>query len=269
MRGPLAQNVVLCFTAPAETRPRPCQPNGVWLGCTARRGERWRLSPLALAVLSCAAPRADHALATPVAALRQLLHGVPAHVNTADTNVNISTVPQPEGAAKRRVGTRRFAAWGKRAAHSDDFDAHDDTCRARRPREKRGAARVRPRRTESAQDRVWLHGRAPRATQLVTCGLAMHERAEARGALQRAAVSATTPSWAAPRSDARSGRGVAWAGGYSRSSAASATKEEKSVSFSSSSSVSRSIAASSSGASFAAGCEIACTSLSLRMATRV
>ena len=31
----------------------------------------------------------------------------------------------------------------------------------------------------------------------------MHERAEARVALQRAAVSAATPSWAAPRSDAR------------------------------------------------------------------
>ena len=41
----------------------------------------------------------------------------------------------------------------------------------------RRVAHVRPRRTESAQDCVWLHGRAPRATQMITPDLALHERA--------------------------------------------------------------------------------------------
>jgi hypothetical protein len=55
---------------------RPCQPNGVWLGCTARRGERWRLERTS-AALSCAAPATSNRDSScRRAALRQLQHGI-------------------------------------------------------------------------------------------------------------------------------------------------------------------------------------------------
>ena len=127
------------------------------------------------------------------------------------------------------------------------------------------------------QDCVWLHGHAPRATQLATRDLALLERAEARGALQRAAVTATTPSWAPPRSDARPAAGSggwrgcqrmnqfggrraglgACCGSSGSSSAASAAKEERSSSRASSSSSTRRHGALRSG--FAPGCVSSCT----------
>jgi len=46
------------------------------------------------------------------------------------------------------VGTRRFAAWWKCAAHGDDFDDDDEPCSARRPRASARVAHVQPRRTD-------------------------------------------------------------------------------------------------------------------------
>lgn len=60
----------------------------------------------------------------------------------------VHTCPDRGGMRRARMGTRCGAAWGKRAAHHDDFDDDDEPCSARRPRASARAAHVRPRRTD-------------------------------------------------------------------------------------------------------------------------
>jgi len=106
--------------------PRPCQPNGV--GWAARPGVASAGGFVrALAALSCAAPtRFNTRSRCSCAALRQLQRG-------RDERER-SPLRRGAGAATWRVGTRRGAAWGKRAACCDDFDDDDEPCSARRPR---------------------------------------------------------------------------------------------------------------------------------------
>ena len=105
-------------------------------------------------------------------------------------------------------------AWGRRTLCGGGACRSLQRRRRRRRTVQRPAARDSAGRLTCGHDEpcppktvVWLHGCASRPTQPVTLDLAMHERAEARVAVQRAAVSATTPSWAALRSDERPAAG--------------------------------------------------------------
>jgi hypothetical protein len=188
-----------CFSLRHAGRdtPRPCQPNGVWLGCTARRGECRRFV-LALAALTCAAPtRCSVALA-------MQLHGAASSAARFLHRRSTRRSASSSGGQLRAVrGDAPRAAWEERAAHADDFDDDDEPCSARRRAIAQGGSRaaamnrVRPRPLFGCTAALHV------PTQRLTCDLALHKRAEARVALQRAAVTATTPSWAAPRSDAR------------------------------------------------------------------
>jgi hypothetical protein len=109
-----------------------------------------------------------------------------------------------EQSGRRGDGGR--SAGVERAARSNAFDNHNEPCSARWRAMSARAARVRPRRTVSAQDPAWLRGPLTRDSQRCTCELALLERAEVRVATKPRATSATAASWAAPRSDAHSRR---------------------------------------------------------------
>jgi len=130
-------NVPQNARAGRDTPPR-CQANGVWLACTARRGERRRISRSLLAALSCAATDAmTMMLAMPLpgaasATARRLLTG------RQEQDVNELTMQPPGGSGDGARGDVPRRRGVERAAHYDAVALNDEPCSARRRAQARG-----------------------------------------------------------------------------------------------------------------------------------